>query len=54
MLQLFQMAGDSGQKAMAKQYRRAKSIPLRLNRSSRKVLRIFADFCERSGGFRVQ
>ncbi len=54
VLRLFQAIGDSGQKAMARQYRRAKSIPLRLNRSSRKALRVFADFCERSGGFRVQ
>ncbi len=54
VLRLFQAIGDSGQKAMARQYRRAKSIPLRLSRSSRKALRVFADFCERSGGFRVQ
>ena len=54
VLRVFQIIGDSGQKAMAKQYRLAKSIPLRLSRSSRKAVRVFADFCERSGGFRVQ
>jgi hypothetical protein len=54
VLEVFQIVGDSGQKAMAKHYRRAKSIPLRLTRSSRKALRTFADFCEGSGGFRVQ
>ena len=54
VLLVFEQLGDHQQRDMAKHYKRAKSLPLRLNRVSRKVIRKFAEFCDNSGGFRVQ
>ena len=54
VFRVFQQIADTRQKSMARQYGRAKSIPLSLTRPLRKTLRYFADFCENSGGFRVR
>jgi hypothetical protein len=53
ILRVFEAVGARKQKRVATHFRSEKSIPLTLDRRQRKVIRDFAGFCERSGGFWV-
>ncbi len=53
VLQVFQSLGDSKQKWAARKIRRTRSLPLRVDRNMRMLIKQFADFCGRSGGFWV-
>ncbi len=50
---LIESVSRDGQKIAARKIRRARSLPVRLDRRMRAAIRRFADFCERSGGFWV-
>jgi hypothetical protein len=52
-LKAFEAVGARRQKSVAAHFRRSKSIPVTLDRRLRRVVRDFAGFCERSGGFEV-
>ena len=52
-LELFSKLGNPGQKKFAKLLSKDKPIPVRLDRMSRKMIRNFAEFCDRSSGFWV-
>jgi hypothetical protein len=51
VLRVFEAVDAPRQGAMAARFRREKSIPVTLDRRLRKLVRDFAGFCERSGGF---
>ena len=52
-LRVFEALDTRKQKAAAAHLRGAKSAPVTLDRGLRKVVKDFAEFCERSGGFWV-
>jgi len=48
---LFSQLGDRETKTEARHFSRAKTRPIQLDSSTRSIIRKFADFCGRSGGF---
>ncbi len=53
-LKLIATSDVAGDRSAASHLHRAKSAPLTLERKSRRFVRAFAAFCERSGGFWVE
>ncbi len=50
-LRMFEILDKGIQKSMAAHLRRARTVPVTLDRKLRKFVREYAAFCERSGGF---
>ncbi len=53
VFELIESVSRGGQRIAARKIRRARSLPVRLDRKMKAAIRRFADFCERSGGFWV-
>lgn len=52
--QVFSNLGSRDEKRIAKHFSTSKSLPLKVNAGVRRLIRGFADFCARSGGFWVE
>ena len=52
-LEVITLLGNAKEKSMARYFSKSKSIPFKLDSGARRMIREFADFCARSGGFRV-
>ena len=53
-LEIFEQLGNAEEKSTARYFSKSESIPFKLDSGARRVIREFADFCARSGGFGVE